>query len=649
MAQSNDTNNPNPPRDEAGDPGPTQGPAQGRDRAHSHAPDHGHDHAHGRSHDHDHAHDDPFHVHPTDELDTEGFDPAQKSLAEALRISFAILKAVVVLLLIVFIVVGSYRKIENGQVGVRVRFGALQGETVNDQMYAVDWLGRRLGLNGPDARALADRLFVEGGAAEPIAVDAMGGRYRLTSRPLEPGGGRELARWTVRVADERGGEAETATASKVVLPDGAEAVRVGVERFAVNVLEPGPHFGLPEPIDRIIVLPVTPESVTIGPAEFEVYDIDQARVVEAMDTGFWFEQAPSDVGRPLAEIEPRRGGLVPGRDGSLLTSDGAIVHGLFTIEYQIDPERAASFVRHVGAGDIRDSRRRARELVRQIASRAVVHAVAQTTVEQYWRGDIDREAILDRTQAMLDRIDAGLSITKVTVDKPTPPLSVLPSFNRVNDAVTDKQQKIEEARREATETLTETAGRAYEPLAALLEAYLDARRDGEADRADGARRAIDAILDGAAVGRTLETLRGAGVIDEARRVAMIREYGPVTLSGDARQVIERARGERQDIESRVRAEADTFTRYLQRYGEFETDDGTGERRLVGVNPKLRRIIVHRQWQDMLEEVIGGASETFWLPRDPDHLYLELGRNPELRRSREEAARRALNRGAAGDE
>jgi hypothetical protein len=76
---------------------------------------------------HDHAHDDPFHVHATDELNTEDFDAANRSLAEALRISFGILKFVVLGLLIVFFVQGSYNEVKAGQVSIVCRLGAPKG------------------------------------------------------------------------------------------------------------------------------------------------------------------------------------------------------------------------------------------------------------------------------------------------------------------------------------------------------------------------------------------------------------------------------------------------------------------------------------------------------------------------------------------
>lgn len=644
MADSNEPKQPPEPGE------PDAGHGQTPDHDHGHAHEHDHGHAHGHSHGHGHAHDDPFHVHPTRDLDTEGFDPAQRSLAEALRISFGILKVAVLVLLIVFVVVGSYREIENTQVGVRVRFGAPLGRTVVEPMAASNWLTTELGLSSAKARTVAEQLFVDEGTETPVVVGNGPASLRLSSEPLATEGDRELARWRVTVDPAvAGARKRTLTASRVAQPGGEPVVQVSVRRYEIEVMEPGAHFGFPEPIDRIIVVPTTVQSVLVGPTETRVYDLTAGREVDYEDTGFWFDAG--DLSMSLEEIPAPPGGLVPGTDGSLITTDGAIVHGLFTVDYRIDPDRAGQFVQNVGSESIRLSLLRAQHLVREAASRAIVHVVAQTTVEEFWRGGVNRAEILRQTQAMLDQVRSGLTVTEVTVDKPTPPLSVLGSFNRVNEAQADKQQRIEEARREATETLTETAGRAYEPLAVVMDVYRDARRDGRADMATAARQALDAMLDGRPVGEAIGMIPATQTDDALtpqRREQLLAQYAPVTVSGDARQIIDRARSEKQDIETRVRAEAETFTRYLERYGEFETDAGTGERRLVAVNPALRRIIIHRQWQDMLQDVVGGARETFWLPRDPDHLYLELGRNPELRRA-QESERRRENIGGTGDE
>ncbi len=80
------------------------------------------EHHHGDDdHDHDHGHD---HDLPPAEL-----DPAQQSLAEALRVSFGILKLVMVVLVVLYALSGIVWGIPGDQVAVRLRFGQIVGAT----------------------------------------------------------------------------------------------------------------------------------------------------------------------------------------------------------------------------------------------------------------------------------------------------------------------------------------------------------------------------------------------------------------------------------------------------------------------------------------------------------------------------------------
>ncbi len=77
---------------------------------------HGHD-----DHDHDHDHD---HGLPTAEL-----DPAQRSLADALQVSFGVLKLIMLVLAVLYLLSGIVWGIPAQEVGVRLRFGQIVGNT----------------------------------------------------------------------------------------------------------------------------------------------------------------------------------------------------------------------------------------------------------------------------------------------------------------------------------------------------------------------------------------------------------------------------------------------------------------------------------------------------------------------------------------
>ncbi|MDH3585164.1 MAG: SPFH domain-containing protein, partial [Phycisphaerae bacterium] len=173
-----------------------------------HGHDHGHHHDHGHSHGHDH--DDPLHVQPTSHLDMDELDPANRSLAEALRASFFILFLVMIALVVSFLFSGTF-SVDEGEVAIRLHFGAAVG----------------------------------------------------------------------------GGQ----------------------------VYEPGWHLAWPEPIDEIIKIPTSVQSLQLN-------------------RPFWMQERPGEELKPLSERTPKQA-LEPGVDGYLLTGDRGIVHTRWTINYRV--------------------------------------------------------------------------------------------------------------------------------------------------------------------------------------------------------------------------------------------------------------------------------------------------------------------------
>jgi membrane protease subunit HflK len=93
-----------------------------------------HEHKHDHEHEHEHAHDhERDHEHDQDHLEPSGmgrpqpaeFDAAGRSLSEALRISFAILKVIMIVLVVGFLASG-FRTVETGEKGIVLRFGQIQ-------------------------------------------------------------------------------------------------------------------------------------------------------------------------------------------------------------------------------------------------------------------------------------------------------------------------------------------------------------------------------------------------------------------------------------------------------------------------------------------------------------------------------------------
>ena len=87
---------------------------------------------------------DHLHRHPDGEdsiQDVEALDPASRALAEALRISFLVLKLVMIGVIAVFILSGFY-KVEENEVAVVLRFGELSGASrsaIKDTDTGLEW------------------------------------------------------------------------------------------------------------------------------------------------------------------------------------------------------------------------------------------------------------------------------------------------------------------------------------------------------------------------------------------------------------------------------------------------------------------------------------------------------------------------------
>lgn len=431
-------------------------------KGHDHGHGHGHDHAHG-AHGHAHAPDDLFaHPHSHAEPEKPGFeqelDPANRALNDALRVSFAVLKVVMVVLVLAFLF-GRWVEVKEGEAAIRLRFGAVQGEA-----------GHR-------------------------------------------------------------------------------------------VLEPGWHFALPEGVDRIVKLPTTEQRISL-------------------DKEFWFEVKPGDETKDLAQLKPAAGGLVPGKDGSLLTADKNIVHGQWLVAYRIDKRQAEVFARNTGTLE------NAEQLVRNAAERAIVQVLARTSADAFVGASIDLPGIRTAIQETLGRLEAGMTVTDVLLKNRTPPLAVRGDFSAVSSAESERGRKLADARTAESKLLIDTAGPRYGVLLETLDHLRDVRAGGDPSAIEAAERRVQEQL-------SSEHAQG-------------RVYA----------IIQEAEQYRTRIVENVRAEADTFKRLLPQYLE---------------NPRIFR---EKLLQDALQEVFGGDVEKFYLPPDTKELYLELNRDPQIRREKE---------------
>jgi len=429
-------------------------------------------HDHDQSHAHDHSHHGDGHTHEHDDLfahpelgghgtvGDEQLDPSSRALSDALRITFRILKAAMVVLVLAFLF-GRWVEVKEGEVAVLLRFGAVQGAAGKD------------------------------------------------------------------------------------------------------VLDPGWHFALPDGIDRIIKVPVNEQQLSV-------------------DRAFWFELKPGDEGKKPEELRGYNSGLVPGKDGSLLTADKNIVHGKWLISFRVEKLHAVRFVRNVGGLDA------ARRLVEQAAERAIVHVTGQLTADEFVSSEVKRERMRKLAQDALDHLDAGITLTGLGL-KPngaTPPLAVRAEFTAVSTAESTRAQQIEQARRDASTTLIDAAGARHRELLAAIDAHREAVRLGVPQGIQETESTIDRLLESSAA------------------------------QGQVYRIVQEAERYKAQLAEKVRSEKETFERLLPQYR---------------ASPRIFR---EKYLQAALTEIYSGDVEKIYLPGHNKDLILEINRDPGVQKARE---------------
>lgn len=333
---------------------------------------------------------------------------------------------------------------------------------------------------------------------------------------------------------------------RIVGEPGREAVEPG-----------GPYFAMPSPLDEIRRAPTSMQEVVLH-------------------NSFWFRETEADAQLPL-ERRMAIESLAPEVHGSLLTGDKNIVHARWSASFRIarrnDDLKANSllFFRNVG------SMERAKVLLAQSLERAIIRVVGRTSVNAFYKGDIDTEAIQQLVQGEMDELQTGLAVTTVSLKDRAVPLATLYDFQAAGQAESEKARLIEEAGQERARILNYVAGAGHERLLAALDAYEKARAGDEAETIQVAEAAVDDLLVGYDVG---------GAVSSLIRSAMTSRTQTVQF---------------------VRGASLRFGAMLDLYNE---------------NPSLYR---SRQIQDAIQRIFQNDVETFYLPEESGKtLYLEVG-------------------------
>ncbi|UCF42794.1 MAG: FtsH protease activity modulator HflK [Planctomycetota bacterium] len=217
----------------------------------------------------------------------------------------------------------------------------------------------------------------------------------------------------------------------IVRPDEEGVVR----RFgrAVRVTEPGPHYHLPVPIEKVNKVRV--------------------KQVRRLEVGF----------RTVSPGPPARYRFMP-QESLMLTGDEQIVDAQIIVQYQVsDPEKFLFNVRGLESpqGALMDA---AEVALRQVVGQRPIDDVLITEKLQI---EIDSRELLQR---IIDRYDSGVRVIEVKLQTVRPPQEVAAAFSDVVSAKEDKDRLIKEADGYREDILPKARGKAQSIIRAA-EAY----------------------------------------------------------------------------------------------------------------------------------------------------------------------------------
>ncbi len=231
----------------------------------------------------------------------------------------------------------------------------------------------------------------------------------------------------------------------IVRPDEQAVVR----RFGkmVKVTEPGPHYHLPQPIEKV--------------------DKVKVKQVRRIEIGF----------RTISPGPPAQYRFMP-QESLMLTGDEQIVDAQIIVQYQIkDPAKFLFNVKDLEKplGALMDA---AEVALRQVVGQRPIDDVLITEKLQI---EIDIRELLQR---IIDNYDSGLKIVEVKLQTVRPPKEVAAAFSDVVSAKEDKDRLFKEADGYREDVLPKARGQAQKIIreAEAYKAERVKRAQGDADK-----------------------------------------------------------------------------------------------------------------------------------------------------------------------
>lgn len=350
----------------------------------------------------------------------------------------------------------------------------------------------------------------------------------------------------------------------------------------------------------------------------DVIMIETSQVSLDIDRSFWPDVGAGNFASPL---QAGNTNLEVGRDGSMITADVNLAHTQWSVKYRRDDPTAYIETLKVDQND----RTNEQLLVRMAVESAAVHVVAETTIDDLLKGasapaaaagaagaaaNAVEQRVRELAQQTLDGLSVGIRLDSVVLKQKSAPARALQSFEAVTTAVTDAAKAIESASTFRTQRMSNTAGSAAEPLLALIDLYESQFDLGQADAAEQTLGLIREILDGVHDNQVIR-------VDD-------REFGPISLAGEAAQAMTTAR----TVADTRAALAELKARDFQaRLAQFEAAPS---------------VFIARQWYSAMSQLLASdRSGTFLVPQGTPPTIV-LNEDP-LMRSKQSDASDALRR------
>jgi regulator of protease activity HflC (stomatin/prohibitin superfamily) len=259
--------------------------------------------------------------------------------------------------------------------------------------------------------------------------------------------------------------------------EGERGIKVFLGKPTQTNIEPGAHITAPYPIGEMIRVGEGAVEIPLG-SDF-------------MPTRPGATSEQQLINASIDEFNSN-GRLNPASDSMILTADQNIAHAQFRVNYHRSNHR--DFVENVLPQN-------ENEMVRLVVRRAVVHTMAETTIDDLLKTSTEavESRIREAAQGSLDDVDAGITIDRVVLVRKSPPMYLLDRFASVQSAAQAAGEEREKALLDRERMLNDVAGRGSGVLIEMINEYERLVELGENEASEELLAKIDTVMLGGEV------------------------------------------------------------------------------------------------------------------------------------------------------